>query len=54
MNLYEKKEIRLTYESGLDDGPEYSHDGKHIYYNSIAQEIWKYGKWMKMVKIKFL
>ena len=47
MNLSDKKEIRLTYESGLDDGPEYSHDGKHIYYNSIASgkmEIWKMDK----------
>ena len=47
MNLYEKKEIRLTYEPGLDDGPEYSHDGKHIYYNSVSSgkmEIWKMDK----------
>ena len=44
MNLNEKKEIRLTNEPGLDDGPEYSHDGRYIYYNSMASgkmEIWR-------------
>ncbi|MDX5337801.1 MAG: DUF5050 domain-containing protein [Cyclobacteriaceae bacterium] len=28
------KEIRLTEEPGLDDGPEYSYDGQYIYFNS--------------------
>ncbi|NBT16010.1 MAG: transporter [Chitinophagia bacterium] len=37
-------EKRLTAEKGLDDGPEYSPDGKTIYYNSYADgsmEIWR-------------
>ncbi len=37
-------EIRLTYENGLDDGPDYSYDGKFIYYNSVQSgkmEIWR-------------
>lgn len=29
------KEIRLTDAPGLDDGPEYSPDGKHIWFNSV-------------------
>lgn len=29
------KEIRLTDAPGLDDGPEYSSDGKHIWFNSV-------------------
>lgn len=29
------KEIRLTDAPGLDDGPEYSMDGKHIWFNSV-------------------
>ena len=28
-------EIQLTTAEGLDDGPEYSPDGKYIYFNSI-------------------
>lgn len=29
------EEIRLTTAEGLDDGPEYSADGKHIWFNSV-------------------
>ena len=29
------EEIRLTDAEGLDDGPEYSPDGKHIWFNSV-------------------
>jgi len=29
------EEIRLTDAEGLDDGPEYSFDGKHIWFNSV-------------------
>ena len=29
------KEVRLTDAPGLDDGPEYSMDGKHIWFNSV-------------------
>jgi len=38
------EEIRLTFEKGLDDGPDYSPDGKFIYYNSFStgsMEIWR-------------
>ncbi|WP_296618741.1 transporter [Marivirga sp.] len=38
------KERRLTSADGLDDGPDYSHDGKYIYYNSFQSgkmEIWR-------------
>ncbi|MCK4345326.1 MAG: PD40 domain-containing protein, partial [Bacteroidales bacterium] len=38
------KETRLTYTDGLDDGPEYSPDGKYIYYNSYRSgrmQIWR-------------
>ena len=38
------KEIRLTTAEGLDDGPEYSPDGKYIYFNSTRtgmMEIWR-------------
>ncbi len=38
------KEERLTNNPGLDDGPEYSPDGKYIYYNSMQSgkmEIWR-------------
>ncbi|MBN3520700.1 TolB family protein [Algoriphagus lutimaris] len=38
------EEIRLTSESGLDDGPEYSPDGKFIYFNSYRSgmmQIWR-------------
>jgi Tol biopolymer transport system component len=37
-------EIRLTTAPGLDDGPEYSPDGKYIYFNSVrtgAMKIWR-------------
>jgi Tol biopolymer transport system component len=38
-------EIRLTDTVGLDDGPEYSPDGKYIYFNSIrgteTMQIWR-------------
>lgn len=37
-------EIRLTTAEGLDDGPEYSPDGKYIYFNSTRtgmMEIWR-------------
>jgi len=49
-NIYKKPinggaEQRLTFiESGLDDGPEYSPDGKYIYYNSTksgTMQIWR-------------
>ncbi|MBB4079191.1 Tol biopolymer transport system component [Lewinella aquimaris] len=38
------QEVQLTDSEGLDDGPEYAPDGKHIYYNSInsgSMEIWR-------------
>lgn len=38
------KEVRLTTELGLDDGPEYSRDGKHIWFNSVRSglmQIWR-------------
>jgi Tol biopolymer transport system component len=37
-------EIRLTDAPGLDDGPEYSPDGKYIYMNSFRMgkmQIWR-------------
>jgi Tol biopolymer transport system component len=34
ININGGKEIRLTDAAGLDDGPEYSYDGKWIYFNS--------------------
>jgi Tol biopolymer transport system component len=37
-------EIRLTSTEGLDDGPEYAPDGKHIYINSFRtgmMQIWR-------------
>jgi hypothetical protein len=37
-------ETRLTTARGLDDGPEYSHDGQHIYFNSDRtgrMQIWR-------------
>jgi TolB protein len=37
-------EIRLTSSPGLDDGPEYSPDGRFIYFNSVrsgSMEIWR-------------
>ena len=39
-------ERRLTDAPGLDDGPEYSPDGRHIYFNSArsgAMQIWRIG-----------
>jgi len=38
------EETRLTSAEGLDDGPEYSPDGAHIYFNSIRSglmQIWR-------------
>ena len=38
------QEIRLTNAEGLDDGPEYSPDGKYIYFNSVrsgTMQIWR-------------
>jgi TolB protein len=38
------KEIRLTDSPGLDDGPEYTPDGKYIYFNSVrsgTMQIWR-------------
>ncbi|WP_218921469.1 TolB family protein [Haliscomenobacter hydrossis] len=38
------KEIRLTSTPGLDDGSEYSPDGKHIYFNSTRSglmQLWR-------------
>lgn len=37
-------EKRLTTAEGLDDGPEYSHDGRYIYFNSVRtglMQIWR-------------
>jgi len=38
------EETRLTTAPGLDDGPEYSPDGKYIYFNSVRSglmQIWR-------------
>ena len=38
------EETRLTNTQGLSDGPEYSADGKHIWFNSIqsgSMQIWR-------------
>lgn len=38
------KEVRLTDPPGLDDGPEYSMDGKHIWFNSVRSgrmQVWR-------------
>jgi len=38
------KEIRLTNAEGLDDGPDYTADGKYIYFNSVRtgkMKIWR-------------
>jgi Tol biopolymer transport system component len=40
-------EVRLTTEKGLDDGPDYSADGTHIYFNSErtgTMKIWRMDK----------
>jgi Tol biopolymer transport system component len=37
-------EVRLTNTPGLDDGPEYTPDGKYIYFNSVrsgSMQIWR-------------
>jgi Tol biopolymer transport system component len=38
-------EVRLTDHKGLDDGPEYSPDGRHIYFNSTrgggTMQLWR-------------
>lgn len=37
-------EVRLTTADGLDDGPEYSPDGKYIYFNSVRSgnmKVWR-------------
>jgi Tol biopolymer transport system component len=38
------QEVRLTNSSGLDDGPEYSPDGRFVYFNSTRSgpmQIWR-------------
>ena len=38
------EEVRLTDAPGLDDGPEYSPDGKHIWFNSVRtglMQVWR-------------
>jgi len=38
------EEIRLTESEGLDDGPEYSPDGKYIWFNSVRtglMQVWR-------------
>lgn len=38
------EEKRLTYEKGLDDGPDYSPDGKYIFFNAFrnnSMQIWR-------------
>ncbi len=37
-------EVSLTDAKGLDDGPEYSPDGKYIYFNSVRSglmQVWR-------------
>ena len=44
ISVYGGEETQLTFGPGLDDGPDYSHDGKYIYYNSFASgrmQIWR-------------
>jgi TolB protein len=44
MSVYGGEEIRITSAEGLDDGPEYSLDGKYIYFNSYRSgmmQIWR-------------
>lgn len=41
------KEVRLTDAPGLDDGPEYSMDGRHIWFNSVRtgrMQVWRMKK----------
>jgi Tol biopolymer transport system component len=38
------EEVRLTDWKGLDDGPEYAPDGRHVYFNSTrsgTMQIWR-------------
>lgn len=38
------EETRLTHTPGLNDGPEYSPDGKHIWFNSVRSglmQVWR-------------
>jgi len=42
--VQEEKEKRLTYAKGLDDVPDYSPDGKFIFFNSVRtgqMKIWR-------------
>ncbi|HEY7772073.1 MAG TPA: hypothetical protein VIC26_02750 [Marinagarivorans sp.] len=44
ISVYGGEESQLTFGPGLDDGPDYSHDGQCIYYNSFASgrmQIWR-------------
>lgn len=44
MPLNGGKEVRLTDAPGLDDGPEYSPDGKYIWFNSVRtgrMQVWR-------------
>jgi len=44
LDIETKNEVRVTFNEGLDDGPEYSPDGKYIYYNSFktnSMQIWR-------------
>jgi Tol biopolymer transport system component len=44
MDVTGGEEVRLTKEEGLDDGPEYSPDGRYIYFNSFRtgrMQIWR-------------
>ena len=49
MDIYIKNidggdEVRLTTTEGLDDGPEYSRDGKYIWFNSVRSglmQVWR-------------
>lgn len=44
IDMETKKEVQLTDTPGLDDGPEYSPDGKYIYFNSTrtgTMQIWR-------------
>ncbi|MCF8226446.1 MAG: transporter [Bacteroidales bacterium] len=44
IDMETKEEEQLTDSPGLDDGPEYSPDGKYIYFNSVrtgTMQIWR-------------